>query len=339
MKPRRGTPYGVVMPVPLPSREMIRAAHHNIIALASPATAHRNSFNRLAALFAAVTVLAIGIPLSVAAAAFPALNRPATTTRFPGKFVWADLFTSEPESAAAFYCSLLGWTAASVEQNEKSYIVLSNGGHPVAGIVQRSASAAKRAGVWIGYISVANAKTTLAAVEPAGGKERAPVRDFPNRGMQAIFTDSEGSVVGILQSSSGDPIDDEPDAGEWNWFQLFSQKPQASADFYRRAVGYEVNADSRSERSDHLILSQGGHARAGVAPLPIRPDARPGWLGCLRVANIEDTVAKAVTLGGKILVAPRPAALGSRFAVISDPTGGDVGLVQYVDNANPGDRP
>lgn len=89
-----------------------------------------------------------------------------------------------------------------------------------------------------------------------------------------------------------------------------------------------MNADSRSERSDHLIFSHGGRARADVAPLPIRPDARPGWLGCLRVANIEETVAKAVPLGGKILVASRPAALGSRFAVISDPTGGEVGLAQ-----------
>lgn len=250
---------------------MIRAAYHHFIALASPATARRNFFNRFAAVFAAVTVLAIGLLLSGAAAAFPALNRPATTDRFPGKFAWADLFTSEPESAAAFYCSLLGWTSAPVEQNDKSHLVLSNGGHPVAGIVQRAAAAPKRAGVWIGYISVTDAKTTLATVEPAGGKERAPARDFPNRGTQAIFTDIEGSVVGILQSSSGDPIDDEPDAGEGNWFQLFSQKPEASADFYRRALGYEMNADSRSERSDHLILFHGGRARAGVIT------TAPGW--------------------------------------------------------------
>jgi len=80
--------------------------------------------------------------------------------------------------------------------------------------VQRAAAAPKRTGVWIGYISVTDAKTTLATVEPAGGKERAPARDFPNRGTQAICPDSEGSAVGILQSSSGDPIDDEPDAGE-----------------------------------------------------------------------------------------------------------------------------
>ncbi len=299
----------------------------------------RTSFNRLAATFAALTLLVLGLPAPVEAASFPPLNKPATTLRFPGKFVWGDLFTSEPEAAAAFYCSLLGWTSAPIEQKDISYIVLSNAGHPVAGIVQRPAGAAKRPGIWIGYISVAKAKATLTAVEPAGGKQHAAVRSFPHRGMQAIFSDSEGSVVGILESSSGDSIDDEPDPGEWNWFQLYSQKPQAVADFYHRAFGYEVNPDTRAGKSDHLVLSSGGHARAGITPLPLGPDAKPGWLGCLRVKDIEATVAKAVTLGGKIVIAPRPAALGSRFAIISDPTGGDVGLIQYVDNANPADRP
>ena len=300
---------------------------------------HRTSFNRLAAVFAAATMLGFGIPNPVRAAAFPPLNNPATTQQVPGKFVWADLFTSEPATAATFYCSLLGWTSAPVEQNDKSYIVLSNGDHPVAGIVLRSASAVPRPGVWIGYISVTNAKAIRAAVEPAGGREHAPARDFPKRGVQAIFTDSEGSVVGILQSSSGDPADDEPKPGDWNWFELFSQKPQATADFYRRIFGYEVKADARAEKSEHLLFSSGGRARAGVAPLPVRADSRPGWMGCVRVADIDDAAARVITLGGKVLVAPRPAALGSRFAVITDPTGGAVGLVQYVDNANPGDRP
>jgi predicted enzyme related to lactoylglutathione lyase len=299
----------------------------------------RASFGWLAAAFAAAALLGGGFPAPARAAHFPPLNQPATKQLFPGKFIWADLFTSEPETAAAFYCSLFGWTAAPIEQSDKSYIILSNGGQPVAGIVLRSPGTAKRPGLWIGYIAVANAKATLTAVEAAGGTIRAPAHKFPNRGVQAILTESEGSVVGILQSSSGDPADDEPKTGEWNWFELFSQKPQAAADFYGRAFGYEVHADMRADKTGHLVLSSGGRARAGIAPLPASADSQPGWLGCVRVTDIEATTARVVAMGGVILVAPRPAALGSRFAAISDPTGGTVGLVQYVDNANPADRP
>jgi predicted enzyme related to lactoylglutathione lyase len=299
----------------------------------------RKAINGSAAALAVATLLAICVPIPARAASLPPLNNPATKQTFPGKFIWADLFTSEPVTAAAFYCNLFGWTSAPVEQNDKSFLILSNGDHPVAGIVMRTALSEKRPGVWIGYVSVIKPKATLAAVVAAGGKEHATARKFPNRGTQAIFSDGEGSVVGILQSSTGDPSDDEPKPGDWNWFELFSLKPQSSADFYRRAFAYEVKADTRAEKSDHLLFSSGGRARAGVAPLPIGPDAKPGWLGCVRVVDVDDVAAKAVTLGGTVLVAPRAAALGSRFAIVTDPTGGAVGLVQYVDNANPGDRP
>ena len=65
----------------------------------------------------------------------------------------------------------------------------------------------------------------------------------------------------------------------------------------------------------------------------------PGWLGVVRVANMDQTLARVPLLGGEILVAARPAAYGSRFAIIADSTGGTIGLVEYVDNANPATRP
>ncbi len=272
------------------------------------------------------------------AATFPPLNSAATKTQTPGKFIWADLFTSEPEQAASFYCSLLGWTSAPIEQKNKYYIVLSNGGHPVAGIVLRQAAASPRPGVWIGYISVGGAKAALAEAVAAGGTEHAPAQSFPKRGMQAIFSDNEGSPIGILQSSSGDPADDEPRPGDWNWFELYSLKPQPATDFYHRVFGYEVSTDTRATTDDHRLLSSGGRARAGVAAMPAGEDARPGWLGFLRVDNIEATVGKVAGLGGKVLVDPRPAELGSRVAIISDPTGGEVGLVQYIDSENPAEH-
>lgn len=282
--------------------------------------------------------LALARPTPAVAAAFPPLNHPATKEQVLGKFIWADLFTSEPQKAADFYCNLLGWTSAPVEQRNKFYLVLSNGGRPIAGISMRPAAAQPRPGVWIGYISVAKPKATLALAHTAGGTEHAPAHNFPNRGSQAIFSDNEGSPVGIIQSSSGDPPDEEPKPGDWNWFELYSMKPQAAVDFYGKVFGYAVSIDTRATSPDHRLLSSGSRARAGVALLPEGADAHSGWLGCLRVDDIEKTVARVTSLGGAIVVAPRPAELGSRFAVISDPTGGSVGLVQYLDNANPGDH-
>jgi len=65
----------------------------------------------------------------------------------------------------------------------------------------------------------------------------------------------------------------------------------------------------------------------------------PVGLGVIRVANLDETIARVPGLGGEVVIAPHDAAFGSRFALIADPTGGTVGVVEYVNNANPVNRP
>lgn len=289
---------------------------------------------------AALFLLAAGLPPAARAADFQPLTRPATTEHRPGKFVWADLFTADPVAATKFYTSLFGWTVDLTTQNSQVYIVLSNQGKPVAGLVARPPASAKRPSRWIGYIAVTDLPATIALVTKNGGLVRAEPRAFPDRGVQAIVTDKEGAAIGLLQSTSGDPADSEPKPGDWNWFELFVKQPSATTDFYRKVAGYEVAPDLRSDRKNDFFLSSGGQARAGVAPLPDDPaEATPDWLGVVRVAGMDATLAQVAALGGKILVPPHAAALGSRFAIIADPTGGAIGLVEYVENANPANHP
>lgn len=117
------------------------------------------------------------------------------------------------------------------------------------------------------------------------------------------------------------------------------KQPQVVSAFYRQIINYEMAPDLRTERKNDFLLSSGGLARAGVAPLPDREDAKAGWLGVIRVASIDEAFARTVKLGGEVLVPPRAAEFESRFAIIADSTGGTIGLVEYVDNANPAARP
>ncbi len=298
------------------------------------------SVYRLATLLALPVLVGIGLPVSARAAEpFQPLNTPASKEHRPGKFVWADLFTTEPEAATKFYSGLFGWTANTITQDGKAYTVFSNGSRPVAGLAPRPPSNTKRASRWIGYIAVTDIAKTLKLVTSAGGQIRADARKFPNRGAQAIIADNEGSTIGLIESSSGDSADGEPIAGDWNWFQLYVKQPQVVSAFYRQVINYTMAPDTRTERKNDFLLSSGGLARAGVAPLPDYDDAKPGWLGIVHVADIDEALARTVKLGGEVLVKPRPAAYESRFAIIADSTGGTIGLVQYVDNANPAKSP
>ena len=295
--------------------------------------------NRLASILAVTTLLGFALPASASTPYFQPLHNPATGEQHPGKIVWADLFTADAAAATKFYCGLFGWTANVIDQNGRTYTVLSNGSRPVAGLAPRHNPNSKKPARWIGYITVADLKSTLALVAPAGGQVRAPARDFPDRGAQAIITDPEDSPVGLLQSSSGDSADVEPQPGDWNWFELYAKEPKTASAFYGQVFAYEVKPDDRTARKDDYLLSSGDVPRGGVAPLPDREDAKPGWLCVVRVASIDETTARVPALGGEVLVAPRAAAYGSRFAIIADSTGGTVGVVEYVDNANPATRP
>ena len=301
---------------------------------------HTTSTHRMGFILTAALLLGSGLSIAAQTAApFQPLNAPASDEHRPGKFVWADLFTTDPVAATKFYSGLFGWTANTITQNGKAYTVFSNGSRPVAGLAPRPLSKRNRPSRWISYIAVTDMSATLKLVTKAGGKIRAEARDFPLRGIQAIIADNEGSTVGLLQSSSGESADDEPKPGDFNWFELFVNQPQAVSDFYRQVIAYDVAPDLRTERKNDFVLSSGGLARAGVAPLPDREDARAGWLAVVRVANLDETLGRAVTLGGEIMLSPREAAFESRFAIVADSTGGTIGLVEYLDHANPANRP
>lgn len=293
-------------------------------------------WRRAASMAAAATMLAAG---PVHAAAFPPLNDPSTGESHPGKFVWAELFTADAPAAARFYSGVFDWRAVTLEQKGVAYTVLYQGSHPVAGLRQRSPGAAPRAARWVGYIAVADIASTLTKVADAGGEVRAPARRFPHLGLQAIITDNTGSPVGLLQSNSGDSPDDEPGLGEWNWFHLVANDAQAASGFYRTVFLYDAAADSRAGRNGDFILSSGGINRAGISLLPPGADAKPGWLGIVRVANLDATLGRVPPLGGEIVVAPHGAAWGSRFAEIADPTGGVIGLIEYVNHSDPASQP
>lgn len=291
-------------------------------------------------LLASAAVFALGITATVNAAPFPPLNSPASTTVLPGKLVWADLFTSQPAEATKFYTELLGWSSTTIDQKGKTYTIFTNNGIPVAGLAPHSYAKESHPSRWIGYVSVADINATVAAVEKDGGKVHASPKKFPDRGYQAIVADSDGNVIGLLQSSSGDVADDYTKTGSWNWFELYVTDPKATTSFYHQALAFDVAPETNSDRKSDFVLSSGGTARGGVAPIPDdAKDGKPSWLGVIRVADLDQTLAKVAGLGGEVLVAPHAVEYGSRFAIILDSTGGTVGLVQYIESANPSKNP
>ncbi len=277
----------------------------------------------------------------VPAAALPALNIHPTAESRPGKIEWADLFTGDVAAAERFYTGIFGWTSSRAQTNSgyrskttgerHEYILLSCDGQPVAGLVQRGASAAQRPARWIVYAAVVDLEKTCHAAAQAGGTVLVTARDVPRRGRQAVISDPEGAILGLIQSASGDLPDRAAPVNGWTWFELFSRSPRTTSNFYRRIADYDIRPDTREGRPDHYLMLGSGRARAGIQPLPSdSPGAAPDWIGFVRVPRLDVTLAQVTAAGGEVIEPPQQAELASRFALVSDPCGGVFGLVEFA---------
>ena len=83
------------------------------------------------------------------------------------------------------------------------------------------------------------------------------------------------------------------------------------------------------------MLATGGIARASLIALP-GDAADPGWLPFVQVDDVAAVVRTATALGGTILLAPRPALLNGHVAVIADPHGGILGVMNRAEAAKKG---
>ena len=204
-------------------------------------------------------------------------------------------------------------------------------GRPVAGLFQRAIPAGEhRQPSWLTFIAVRDVEAARRAALASGGKNVSPPKTYPGRGGQAVFTDPEGAVFAALASTSGDSPDYLAAPGEWIWSSLLTSDPARSAAFYKAVFGYELFDVPSDDDAQHVILATDDYARAGIHTLP--PGHRHAhWLNFIRVADATQASAQATALGGRILVEPYVDRHGGKVAVIADPLGAPIGVMEWTD--------
>lgn len=265
------------------------------------------------------------------AADVPPLNEPATGEFRPGKLVWIDLVTADLPGAERFYGELLGWTFARLGPASGQYSLAYHRGEPVAGLAGRDpVEGQARQARWIAYVSVADVPGTVRLVADRGGRVLIPARQVPRRGEMAVVADPDGTPFGLIRSASGDPPDFRAEPGEWIWAIYQSPDASRAAAFYQDVANYEVAVDDRFADRQAFVLIADGFARFNVVESAAdRPQGRPDWLYFLRVPDLRAAVARAQALGAGVLLAPDAPVARGILAVISDPSGAPVGLMEW----------
>jgi predicted enzyme related to lactoylglutathione lyase len=208
----------------------------------------------------------------------------------------------------------------------KTYTLFINKGKSIAGLIELQPGN-QNENQWISYISVNDVKQAFGYVTANDGKVLLSPRIFHQQGELAIFIDPDGAAFGVLKSMSGDPEDVMAQPNEWVWADLFAKRPLLLTRFYQGIADYTVVDDNRSTESDDYFLRANGFARAGVGPLPA-DDILPNWLPYVRVKDVMSSIMKVTQLGGTTIVEPDPTLFGGKLAVIADPSGAALGIVQ-----------
>ena len=246
------------------------------------------------------------------AALTPIIVKP-THEYHPGKLVWHDLITPDSNASKAFYGELFDW----VFKEHGQYVQIYSRGKLIGGIVQiKPKEGQKAVASWLASMSVPNVKEAISYIKGHGGKiVNGPV-DMPNRGVGALIKDPQGAYLVVLHAKDGDPIDKNPEIGDWLWNEMWTLNLDKAVDFYKGLGKYE----STLRHKDYTILLNEGKWRAGVRLIKQKKYSGR-WVPVVRVEDPKALLRKVEKLGGLVLVRPGEKSARETTALIADNMG------------------
>ncbi len=285
-------------------------------------------------------LVAMSCALLLAACATSNINLPSITEsptgeRLPGKIVWHDLLTNDPAASKRFYGELFGWEFESVGSfagmgSDTAYTLIRHNGRLIGGMID-TVALNNRTDIsqWVVVMSVDDVDAAAQSFTDNGGSVLTPPRDLQRRGRIAVVQDPAGALLALLQTKDGDPIDRQPELGDFLWNELWTIDVDGASKFYSDVAGFEA-ADWDTDGDDgspanYRVLKRGDTPRAGILANPFA-DLDPVWVSYIRVASPAAITAKVEALGGRILIEAQPRALGGEVAFIAGPSEAGIAL-------------
>jgi uncharacterized protein len=235
---------------------------------------------------------------------------------------YAELVTPDQAAAKEFYGPLFGWELEDVPMGDLGYYVTAGlGGGTVAGISGPMPGMEGHPAWWGVYLTVDDVDDVVSRVAAAGGRVDAEPFDVFDMGRMASIADPTGARVNLWQprSSIGTELANEPGTPTWN--EVMTSDLAAATAFYTEILGVSWEEMSMEGGPPYTCMVVDGRQVAGALPL-MDDSMPPHWNVYFNVGSVDDTVAKAMSLGGSV-VAPAFDVPGvGRIGVLTDPQGG-----------------
>jgi predicted enzyme related to lactoylglutathione lyase len=252
---------------------------------------------------------------------------------------WVDTSQPDPDAAAAFYAGLFGWEFedAMPAGSEGRYLIGRLRGGDVAAVSSQPQGAPPQA-TWNTYIWVEDADEAAAKAREAGGSIVSESVDVAAAGRMAVLADPEGAVFSVWQAREHKGAGVVNEHGALNFNILKTGDPEIAKRFYGAVFGWTtldlgsgqfwamsaygdyLEARTPGTRAQAAEFGAAGFEEVVAAIAPLSGDARASWNVTFGTEDADATAAKAMELGGTVVVPPVDAPY-SRFTVLRDPQG------------------
>jgi predicted enzyme related to lactoylglutathione lyase len=255
---------------------------------------------------------------------------PNVDSHLPNTFCWAELTTTDPTAAKAFYGELFGWSLRDNPMPEGVYIMASLKDRNVGAMYQMPEEQRKQ-GVpshWLNYVSVTDADQTVQKIERNGGKLMMKPFEVMDYGRMTVAMDPQGAMFALWQprSHAGAQIVNEP--GAMCWTELSTRDVESARRFYKAVFGWDMKTDNSG--MPYTELSVSGKPFGGMLAIQKEwGDVPPHWMPYFAVADCNASADRAKKLKGKVHVPPRDIPNVGRFAVLEDPTGASFAIISF----------
>ena len=120
-------------------------------------------------------------------------------------------------------------------------------------------------------------------------------------------------------------------AGAFSWAELLTSDPEAAADFYRQVFGWTTESMDMST-GPYTVVKVAGESVGGIMKMPPTvPDGTPPhWASYVTVDNVDATIETIKSAGGNIVMPAFDVPTVGRLAVIQDPQGAHINIIQYA---------
>jgi predicted enzyme related to lactoylglutathione lyase len=249
----------------------------------------------------------------------------------PGTFCWVELGTLDTKAAKQFYSELFGWKVNDVEYAKNQfYTMLQINDKPVAALYELNQQQKEMnvAPHWMSYVCSDNANETVEMAKKHGGKVLMEAMDVMEEGRMGMIQDPEGAILGVWEPKNHKGFYYKEIPGTVCWVEHASHEKDKSIPFLENVFNWKAKTEPMGEM-DYTTFFLGEAMVGGSYNLP--PDMKDvpsNWIPYFAIENLDKSLDQVTGLKGKILM-PKTYVKGvGHFAVIQDPQGAVLGLLQ-----------